>query len=175
MCCESLYFKNVAFGYEKKIFRSEGPAKIIILLRFCPKKYISAPTKNPSPPEYQMDRALKITDVYSDYLNVIHYPLFWLYMLLQNIRVLHSGKLYSDCFNSGLFGRLQPIAKLLDTVFRKEPASQLTSMPYTMIRTTGLILKSLILTGTVNRRKIGSPAQRHERHWTWTQNLYYFQ
>ena len=37
----------------KKIIWPEGPAKKIILLRFCPKKIPSAP-----PPEYQMNRAL---------------------------------------------------------------------------------------------------------------------
>ena len=45
----------------KKIIRPEGPAKKIILLRFCPKK-ISRPGPKfqapPPPPEYQMDRAL---------------------------------------------------------------------------------------------------------------------
>ena len=46
----------------KKIIRPEGPAKKIILLRFCLKK-ISWPgpkTQAPPPPEYQMDRALHV-------------------------------------------------------------------------------------------------------------------
>ena len=49
---------------KKKIIRSERPAKKIILLRFCPKK-ISWPgpkTQGP-PPEYQMDRALALTQL----------------------------------------------------------------------------------------------------------------
>ena len=44
------------------IIRPEGPAKKIILLRFCLKKNILAQTRNPSPPpplEYQMDRGLQ--------------------------------------------------------------------------------------------------------------------
>ena len=39
--------------------------KNIILLRFCPKKK-SALNENPSPPLYQMDRALLFDNVYID-------------------------------------------------------------------------------------------------------------
>ena len=46
---------------KKKIIRPEGPAKKIILLRFCPKKIFWPGPKTQAPPpprpEYQMDRA----------------------------------------------------------------------------------------------------------------------
>ena len=43
----------------KKIIRTEGPAKKITLLRYCPKKNFWPRHKSqPPPPEYQMDRAL---------------------------------------------------------------------------------------------------------------------
>ena len=42
----------------KKNNRPEGPAKKIILLRFCPKKISwPGPKTQAPPPEYQMDRA----------------------------------------------------------------------------------------------------------------------
>ena len=64
---ESLYVINVDFGYEKKIIRPEGPAKKIILLRFCPKKIFwpGPKTQAPLPLEYQMDRALIKTELTS--------------------------------------------------------------------------------------------------------------
>ena len=40
----------------KKIIRPEGPAKKVILLRFCPKKYLG-PDQKTNPPEYQLDHA----------------------------------------------------------------------------------------------------------------------
>ena len=49
ICRESLYVINVAFGY-KKIIRPEGPAKKIILLRFCPKKISRPGQKFQAPP-----------------------------------------------------------------------------------------------------------------------------
>ena len=42
----------------KKKIRPEGPAKKIILLRFCLKKISWPGPKTQAPPEYQMDRAL---------------------------------------------------------------------------------------------------------------------
>ena len=49
ICRESLYVINVA-RVMKKIIWPKGPAKKIILLRFCPEKKFSARTKIPSPP-----------------------------------------------------------------------------------------------------------------------------
>ena len=57
---------------KKKIIRPEGPAKKIILLWFCPKKYLGPdqkPKPPPPPPEYQMDRALYIE---YDYKLIVH-------------------------------------------------------------------------------------------------------
>ena len=60
---------------KKKIIRPEGPAKKIILLRFCLKKIFWPGLKTQAPPEYQMDRALARTcpKVYCHFWNYVFF------------------------------------------------------------------------------------------------------
>ena len=74
----------------KIIIRPEGPAKKIILLPFCPKKYFGPDQKpKPPPPEYQMDRALPTLQYSRLRADIIE-----TYKILNSIDIVDSDNLF---------------------------------------------------------------------------------